>query len=344
MAERTWIHAFTDGRDVSPTSAVRDLAELPDDRIATIAGRYYAMDRDKRWERTQLALDAILARHGAPTARPGRRARAGELRRRRHRRVHRAGLARRPAARSTRRRTRAIFFNFRPDRARQLREKLGELGRRPDDDDAVPGRLRLPRRLPGAERRHGAGRGARRARRPPAPHGRDREVRPRHLLLQRRPRGRVRRARRACSSRRRATSRATTTSRRCRPSSSPTASSRRSATATRSRSSTSRTRTWSATPASSRPSSQAVETADACLGRVVEAVDGARRRLPRHRRPRQRREDARGRRRQPAHGAHDEPGPLDRDRKGTQAAGRWRAVRPRARRFWRFSVLPSPYK
>src|SRR5207244_11491757 len=59
MAERTWIHAFTDGRDVSPTSAVRDLAELPDDRIATIAGRYYAMDRDKRWERTQLALDAL---------------------------------------------------------------------------------------------------------------------------------------------------------------------------------------------------------------------------------------------------------------------------------------------
>ena len=53
MAERTWIHAFTDGRDVSPTSAVRDLAELPAERIATVVGRYYAMDRDKRWERTQ---------------------------------------------------------------------------------------------------------------------------------------------------------------------------------------------------------------------------------------------------------------------------------------------------
>ena len=38
--EKTWIHAFTDGRDVSPTSAVRDLAELPTDRIATVAGRY----------------------------------------------------------------------------------------------------------------------------------------------------------------------------------------------------------------------------------------------------------------------------------------------------------------
>src|SRR5262249_13340404 len=62
MTGRTWIHAFTDGRDVSPHAAVHDLAELPDDRIATIAGRYYAMDRDKRWDRTERALDAILHR------------------------------------------------------------------------------------------------------------------------------------------------------------------------------------------------------------------------------------------------------------------------------------------
>src|SRR5690348_4584677 len=64
MADRTWIHAFTDGRDVSPTSAVRDLAELPDGQISSVSGRYYAMDRDKRWERTELALDAI--RHRCP--------------------------------------------------------------------------------------------------------------------------------------------------------------------------------------------------------------------------------------------------------------------------------------
>ena len=77
-AEKTWIHAFTDGRDVSPTSAAHDLAELPDERIATVAGRYYAMDRDKRWERTQLALDAIVAgdraRRRRPASRPCRRA------------------------------------------------------------------------------------------------------------------------------------------------------------------------------------------------------------------------------------------------------------------------------
>src|SRR5947207_11214456 len=55
--ERTWIHAFTDGRDVSPHAAERDLAELPLERIATLAGRYYAMDRDQRWERTDRAYN-----------------------------------------------------------------------------------------------------------------------------------------------------------------------------------------------------------------------------------------------------------------------------------------------
>ena len=64
MEDRTWIHAFTDGRDVSPTSAVEDLAELPADRIASVIGRYYAMDRDERWERTERALGAIVGGRG----------------------------------------------------------------------------------------------------------------------------------------------------------------------------------------------------------------------------------------------------------------------------------------
>src|SRR5204862_4768028 len=63
--EKTWIHAFTDGRDVSPHAAIHDLAELPLDRVATVVGRYYAMDRDARWERTQAAVDAITVGMGA---------------------------------------------------------------------------------------------------------------------------------------------------------------------------------------------------------------------------------------------------------------------------------------
>jgi 2,3-bisphosphoglycerate-independent phosphoglycerate mutase len=65
--ERVFVHVITDGRDTSPTGGVRYMAQLQDamhkagvGRIATICGRYYAMDRDKRWERVRLAYDAIV--------------------------------------------------------------------------------------------------------------------------------------------------------------------------------------------------------------------------------------------------------------------------------------------
>jgi 2,3-bisphosphoglycerate-independent phosphoglycerate mutase len=128
MAHRTWIHAFTDGRDVSPTSAVRDLAELPDARIATISGRYYAMDRDNRWERTQLALDAIFQR-GTPMVGDATTAVTCVQK------SYAAGVTDEfivPLWREGRppldpAKDAAIFFNFRPDRGRQLSEKLGEV-------------------------------------------------------------------------------------------------------------------------------------------------------------------------------------------------------------------------
>jgi 2,3-bisphosphoglycerate-independent phosphoglycerate mutase len=66
MAEHTFVHAFTDGRDVAPTSAATDLSELVDEgaRIVTVCGRYYAMDRDGRWERTDRAFAAIRSGEG----------------------------------------------------------------------------------------------------------------------------------------------------------------------------------------------------------------------------------------------------------------------------------------
>jgi hypothetical protein len=62
MADRTVVHAFTDGRDVSPHAAASDLAELVREGapIGTVVGRYYAMDRDGRWERTELAYEALV--------------------------------------------------------------------------------------------------------------------------------------------------------------------------------------------------------------------------------------------------------------------------------------------
>jgi 2,3-bisphosphoglycerate-independent phosphoglycerate mutase len=124
--ERTWIHAFTDGRDVSPHAAVEDLTELPADRIATVAGRYYAMDRDKRWERTQRAFDAIVAGEGERAEDPVHAVRASYDRGVTDEFIEPVVLEGRP--RLTRADATAIFFNFRPDRARQLSQKLLEGG------------------------------------------------------------------------------------------------------------------------------------------------------------------------------------------------------------------------
>jgi 2,3-bisphosphoglycerate-independent phosphoglycerate mutase len=122
MEERTWIHAFTDGRDVSPTSAVHDLRELPADRIATVVGRYYAMDRDERWDRTERAAAAILAGDGEVASDPVAAVQASYDRGVTDEFVEPIVLGGRPRfdpATDT-----AIFFNFRPDRARQLSVKL----------------------------------------------------------------------------------------------------------------------------------------------------------------------------------------------------------------------------
>jgi 2,3-bisphosphoglycerate-independent phosphoglycerate mutase len=68
--ENVYIHAFTDGRDTDPKSGIHFLEDLQQHldkttgRIATITGRYYAMDRDKRWERIAVAYDALVDRKG----------------------------------------------------------------------------------------------------------------------------------------------------------------------------------------------------------------------------------------------------------------------------------------
>ena len=70
-------HAFLDGRDTPPSSAKQyvtevagELAGLPSVRFGTVGGRYYAMDRDKRWERVELAYNAFFgaAPYSAPSA------------------------------------------------------------------------------------------------------------------------------------------------------------------------------------------------------------------------------------------------------------------------------------
>ncbi len=120
------VHAFSDGRDTSPTGGAESLARSEaalaptGAKIATVVGRYYAMDRDRRWERTKLAWDAIVLGRGDRSE------------------LNPAAAVRAEYARGTtdefmpamifsdfdRPRVRdgdvVMFFNFRADRARQL--------------------------------------------------------------------------------------------------------------------------------------------------------------------------------------------------------------------------------
>ena len=125
--EKTWIHAFTDGRDVSPTSAVHDLAELPLERVATVVGRYYAMDRDKRWERTEKAFDAVVGCRSTPTHTQSLLRYVQESYDKGVTDEFIEPIGNEDAPRLTAEDT-AIFFNFRPDRARQLSRILIDRG------------------------------------------------------------------------------------------------------------------------------------------------------------------------------------------------------------------------
>ena len=70
VVDNVFIHAFTDGRDVDPKSGVGFISELENHlkdkkvKLASIIGRYYAMDRDKRWERVKLAYDLLVNGEG----------------------------------------------------------------------------------------------------------------------------------------------------------------------------------------------------------------------------------------------------------------------------------------
>jgi 2,3-bisphosphoglycerate-independent phosphoglycerate mutase len=126
-------HAFTDGRDTLPHGGRGYLAELERwlthaGRIATVSGRYYAMDRDTRWERTKLAYDAIAHAEGLRAASAEEAIVASYERGDTDEFVRPTVIGDYDGAAPG---DVAIFINFRPDRARQLTRALAE----PDFDE-----------------------------------------------------------------------------------------------------------------------------------------------------------------------------------------------------------------
>jgi 2,3-bisphosphoglycerate-independent phosphoglycerate mutase len=122
------LHAFTDGRDTSPDSGAGYLAEVEawgGLRVATVTGRYFAMDRDRRWDRLKLAWDAIV--HGQaemPPADTGEAAVRAAYERGETDEFIQATLV--GAEGRIRDGDSVVFFNFRPDRAREMTRALGE--------------------------------------------------------------------------------------------------------------------------------------------------------------------------------------------------------------------------
>jgi len=126
--ERVNVHAFLDGRDTPPKSGAGHLAALERNaeaakagRVATIVGRYWAMDRDKRWDRVRLAYDALTLRKGERAANATEAIAAAYARGETDEFVKPIVVGD-PALGAIGDGDAVVFFNFRADRARELSE------------------------------------------------------------------------------------------------------------------------------------------------------------------------------------------------------------------------------
>lgn len=122
------IHAITDGRDTSPTGGAAYVSKVEDEaaacgaRIATVVGRYFAMDRDKRWDRVKLAWDAIVHGIGEPCEILASEAVADYYRKDKTDEFMPALVFSEAKSQRVRDGDVVFFFNFRADRARELSE------------------------------------------------------------------------------------------------------------------------------------------------------------------------------------------------------------------------------
>jgi 2,3-bisphosphoglycerate-independent phosphoglycerate mutase len=124
--DKVYVHAFTDGRDVPPVGVLDDLLELEAEmemlgigKIATVMGRFYGMDRDKRWERTKLAYDCIVLGEGLRADSVEDTILDAYQRMETDEFIRPTRLTHEPES-LVNSGDSVIFFNFRPDRTRQL--------------------------------------------------------------------------------------------------------------------------------------------------------------------------------------------------------------------------------
>lgn len=131
---KKYVHAFTDGRDVDPHSGKGFIEELiphltkTNSKLASIIGRYYAMDRDKRWERVKQAYDLIVKGKGAPASNPLQaieESYKNEISDEFIKPIVITDNSGQPVATLNEKEV-VIFFNFRTDRGRQLTQSISQ--------------------------------------------------------------------------------------------------------------------------------------------------------------------------------------------------------------------------
>ncbi len=127
VGKQTLIHAFLDGRDTPPVSAGQYLTEMENTmrqtgagRIATLIGRFYAMDRNTHWDRTRAAYDLLTAGTGTPYRSWQEALQAAYERKTTDETAPACVITDGGSVRPVRDGDAVVFFNFRPDRARQL--------------------------------------------------------------------------------------------------------------------------------------------------------------------------------------------------------------------------------
>ncbi len=207
--DNTFVHCFMDGRDTDPRSGKGFIEQLEKHlaastgRIATVVGRYYAMDRDKRWERVKVAYDALVDGIGEHAADMPRRAESydADVTDEFIKPIVRVDADGKPVG-TIRPNDVVIFFNYRNDRAKELtvvltQEDMPEAGMHtlplyyccmtPTTPSSRACTSSSTRRTCRHHRRVGVEAGAQ-----AAAHRRDREVCPRHVFPERRARGGLR--------------------------------------------------------------------------------------------------------------------------------------------------------
>ncbi len=133
-AKNVYVHAFLDGRDVQPGSALKYIADLEEymneiklGKIATLSGRYYAMDRDQRWERVKLAYDAmVLSKGEESTSALEAVKRAFHDNKTDEFVLPTVIMENNKPVSAIKDKDSVIFFNFRPDRAREITRAIND--------------------------------------------------------------------------------------------------------------------------------------------------------------------------------------------------------------------------